>query len=82
MSQVFPILKYAFDKLGFLYYTIVVMNQRLKEILDTMDIPELRKTDIRWLNRNVWIRNSKHPDIEEALILIQIEFNNELPLVM
>ena len=44
---------------------------RLQEILSTMDIPELRKNDMRWLLRNMSVRNSKHPDFQEALMLIR-----------
>lgn len=31
----------------------------------------MRKKDFRWLNRNLLIHNSKHPDFEEAMILIR-----------
>ena len=30
---------------------------RLKKNLDQLDIPECRKGDVMWLQRNVWIRN-------------------------
>lgn len=49
--------------------------ERLKEILDTMDVPELRKDgsiqSIAWLNRNLAFRNSEHPDFKEAMNLIK-----------
>lgn len=44
---------------------------RLAEILETMDIPEQRKTDMRWLIRNIGIRNREHKDYEEAVSLIR-----------
>lgn len=44
---------------------------RLKQILDTMDVPEVRKNDLRWLGRNLWIRNSNHLNLKEALSLIK-----------
>lgn len=51
------------------------VKQRIKQILDTMDIPELRKDlnkdqNIQWLIRNIGIRNSKHPDINEVTALL------------
>jgi len=44
---------------------------RLKEILNTMNIPELRKNDFNWLIRNLGIGNINHPDLREALELIK-----------
>lgn len=52
-------------------------SNRLMEILNTMDVPEFRKTrfegkpDLHWLNRNLIIRNDTHPDIKEAYDLIR-----------
>ena len=42
------------------------------KMLDTMDIPKMRRdTDdprnIHWLLRNLQANNSEHPDIDEAL---------------
>jgi hypothetical protein len=52
------------------------MNQtnklnRLLEILNTMDLPELRKRDFNWLLRNLPIRNSKHNDFNECMKLLK-----------
>lgn len=44
---------------------------RLLEILSRMDVPEQRKMDFRWLNRNLAIRNSSHPDFPEAVSIIK-----------
>ena len=46
------------------------MKDKLREILDTMDIPEERKTDLKWLRRNIWVRNQWHPQFIEAIDLI------------
>jgi len=43
----------------------------LSPILDSMDIPETRKEDLGWLNRNLGIRNSNHPEYEKAMSLIK-----------
>lgn len=43
----------------------------LQEILDTMDIPEQRKTDWPWLWRNIGVRNSGHPLFMEAKLLLK-----------
>ena len=46
-------------------------NNRLQDILETMDVPTLRKKDYRWLSRNISVRNRQNPDINEALSLIR-----------
>jgi len=43
---------------------------RLQAILDTMDVPPVRKTDYGWLKRNFAVRNGSHPDFKEAFRLI------------
>lgn len=54
------------------------VKAELKKILDTMDIPEMRKNlesqDIRWLSRNIMVRNNNHTEINKALELIRILF--------
>lgn len=45
-------------------------QDRLSEILDTMDVPKFRRKDLKWLNRNIWIKNDEHPDIDECCNLI------------
>ena len=47
------------------------MQQKLREILDTMDVPENRKQDRRWLLRNLCIRNGNHIDFAEAIKLLK-----------
>ena len=51
---------------------------KLKELLATMDVPDNRirrnlfkTSSIRWLNRNLRIRNNEHPQLTEALELIK-----------
>jgi len=50
-------------------------KETLIKILNTMDIPDMRKdlnqVNIRWLNRNILIRNSEHPEIERAIKIIR-----------
>ena len=45
-------------------------TDRLQSILDTMDVPPLRKTDYGWLKRNLGVRNGSRPDFKEAFRLI------------
>lgn len=45
-------------------------QEKLENILNQMDIPQFRKNDMGWLMRNIRIRNQNHPDIEEAVSLI------------
>ena len=51
-------------------------EERLLEILQTMDIPDFRKdvselSNIRWLLRNISIRNAQHPQHLEAQALLR-----------
>ena len=53
-------------------------RRRLTELLDTMDIPAMRRdltkeTKIRWLQRNLAIDNNKHPRIMEVNTLLTRE---------
>jgi hypothetical protein len=42
------------------------------EIITTkMDIPILRRRDVRWLIRNVGVRNSDHPDFLKLIDLLK-----------
>jgi hypothetical protein len=45
--------------------------EELVEIMNAMDIPTLRKeltkSNVRWLLRNVRIRNNDHPRIDEVV---------------
>ena len=46
------------------------------EILNEMDVPDKRKDlnkigNLRWLQRNLLIRNGNHPRAEEALVFIE-----------
>ncbi len=45
-------------------------KRRLNELLETMDVPKSRFADLRWLTRNLGIRNEKHPNFLEARRLI------------
>jgi hypothetical protein len=44
---------------------------RLQEILETMNVPETRKTDLKWLARNIQVQNGQHPQFGEAKDLIR-----------
>ena len=43
----------------------------LQNILATMVVPELRKKDLGWLRRNLFVRNEKHPKFADAMKLIK-----------
>jgi hypothetical protein len=43
----------------------------LQNILNNMDVPENRRTDLNWLNRNLGIKNNEKPGYEEAMRLIK-----------
>jgi hypothetical protein len=51
---------------------------RLEEILSTMNLPQTRRDtthyqNVRWLQRNMAIANSHHPDFKEAKELLRRE---------
>jgi hypothetical protein len=48
-----------------------ILSLRLKDILVEMNLPESRRFDVAWLNRNLAFNNSKHPKFEEASNLIR-----------
>jgi hypothetical protein len=45
--------------------------ERLQEILDGMEVPQLRRTDLRWLMRNLSINNPDSPLLDEAMAIIK-----------
>ena len=48
---------------------------RLLQVLETMAVPDRRKllsrANVGWLQRNIRVRNSDHPDLEEVLIILR-----------
>ena len=46
-------------------------DDKLQELLKTMNVPELRKKDYGWLLRNISIQNRNNPNLQEALELIK-----------
>jgi hypothetical protein len=44
---------------------------QLQDILATMDVPEIRKGDMRWLGRNLGVQNANHPQYSEAMDLLR-----------
>ena len=53
-------------------------RERLKSILDTMDIPEARRdldkpANVRWLLRNVAVRNFNNAGLREVMTLLKQE---------
>ena len=47
------------------------LENRLGDLLKDMDIPIHRAQDHRWLLRNMFIRNGRHPHFEESLIILK-----------
>ena len=43
----------------------------LDDILSRMQVPEQRRKDLRWLNRNLAFRNSEHGEFDRACELIK-----------
>jgi hypothetical protein len=42
------------------------LQAELNRLLDSMDVPVRRKSDVMWLNRNLAIRNSSHANFKRA----------------
>lgn len=55
---------------GLLSIEVETLEERLQTILDTMDVPELRKKDYHWLKRNLGIRNSENPLFKGARLIL------------
>ena len=51
------------------------MRDRLSKLLDTMDVPEMRRhltrPNVRWLLRNLRINNADHDDLQEVLAFLK-----------
>jgi len=47
------------------------MLDELEKLTTQMDVPEFRRRKVAWLSRNLVIRNSNHPNYEEAMTLIK-----------
>lgn len=43
----------------------------LENITKTMDVPIFRQTDVRWLSRNMQIRNTEHVHFKEARDIVR-----------
>lgn len=47
------------------------IKRELHRYLNSMDIPKLRFNDVNWLDRNIGINNSNHPNFLIASWLIK-----------
>jgi hypothetical protein len=52
----------------------------IEVLIKTMDVPKMRRvmneSNVRWLSRNLLIRNSNHKHINEVMILIKYYLKN------
>ena len=53
----------------------------LKTVLESMDVPEMRRdtsrfSNIRWLGRNLKINNRNHPMVETAVEMVEFLMRN------
>jgi len=52
------------------------LQSNLLELLNEMDVPSFRKeltnSNVRWLLRNVRVRNSDHPKLDEAIDALKV----------
>lgn len=47
------------------------MKEKLYNLIIDMDVPEFRRRDVKWLNRNLGVRNHNHPNYPAAVSLIR-----------
>jgi len=45
--------------------------KRLSKLTRNMDVLEFRRTSVKWLSRNLAIRNKDHPKFPEASEIVQ-----------
>jgi len=43
----------------------------LEDLVENMDVPEFKRRSVRWLDKNLGVRNTSHPDYEKAKGLIK-----------
>jgi len=48
-----------------------LLLKRLRDLTSKMDVPVFRRDSVFWLSRNLGVRNSEHPDFEEAIKIIK-----------
>lgn len=53
------------------------LNEELQELLYLMDVPEKRRTDLRWLCRNLKIMNGHIPEVLRADEILRELLKNE-----
>ncbi len=58
------------------------MEDIMKFFLNTMDVPAMRRNvadpaNLRWLSRNLAVKNSSHPDLKPCLTLIREALRGE-----
>jgi hypothetical protein len=44
--------------------------KELEELVENMDVPSFRCRSVKWLSQNLGVRNSGHPDFEQAMKLV------------
>ena len=53
----------------------------LKTVIETMEVPEMRRdtsrfSNVRWLGRNLKINNRNHPMLETAMEMVEFLMRN------
>jgi hypothetical protein len=46
------------------------LRDDLEAITSRMDVPAGRRRDVRWLSRNIAVRNRAHPEIGDAVAIL------------
>jgi hypothetical protein len=48
-----------------------LLLERLRVLTSKMDVPVFRRDSIFWLSKNLGVRNSDHPDFNEAIDIVK-----------
>jgi len=47
------------------------LKAKLENLTKIMDVPCFRYSSVKWLSKNLQIRNKNHPNIDEALLILR-----------
>lgn len=50
---------------------VASLKAELLQITKSMDLPEYRRRNVRWLNKKISLRNSEHQQIDRAKEIIE-----------
>lgn len=49
----------------------ILLQRKLSRALETMNVPEFRRTDLRWLLRNIGIKNADDKKLPAVIMILK-----------